>query len=434
MAHLATISLRRVFRLHHSTLDYQTVVALLLAAMIPWSAAGLCRPADLRMKGSQGAIRNSARPRVSVESLVSSLYQAVADNENEKVHVLASKLLSIQQLDAGTLLGIGVHLAQQGFYGEAALVFTRCAHDHPGVFEAHYDLALAEFALRRYHTAWAAIEEAPRNAEVDTAAREYLCGKIEWALGETGSARQDLAAAFQADPQQENYGLEFGLFCLRQHRYAEAARIFGRAADSNPRSPFLLLGLSLAEFQEGRDAECIQTSRKLVALAPQFSPARLLMAFVLYINGKLSDSENVAAAGLKEPRPDPYLYYLDVADLLKLHFTDYGCLLKEIAAAERGIPRCGLCLVAESKIHERQGNVHAAVAALEESVKIDPSYSDAWYRLALLDERTGHTEEAKTARARFNALKSAKETDEEETLKAVFMNALGGPESARAGR
>lgn len=398
------------------------------------STPASCASGESRARRAQEAFFKSDHASLTEESLVSSLYRAAAANQSRKVHDFAGQLLAIRQLDADTLLRVGIHLAQQGFYSDAAPIFARCTRDYPAVFEAHFDLALAEFALQRYRPAFAAIEAAPRGAEADEVARQYLRGKIEAALGESRLAQRDLAAAFNAEPQQENYTLEYGMFCLRQRDYTQAARIFGLGADFNPSSSFLLLGLALAQFQEGHDTDCIQTCHKLLSITPQFSPARLVAAFVLYIDGKLSESERIAAGGLKNLPSDPYLYYLDVADLLKLHSTEYARMLDEIAVAERGIPDCSLCLVAESKIHQRQGNMKPAVAALKEAVKIDPSYSDAWYRLALLYERAGRPADARMARTRFNALKSVKEAGEEAMLKKVFMKALGGQQAGGVGQ
>jgi tetratricopeptide (TPR) repeat protein len=407
------------------------IIAILATAVTRSSVVGICCPVELVAGEPQQTLSSASPTNPAAKSLAASLERVSAEDPNEQVDSLVRKLLSIRGVGADTLLRVGVHLAQQGFYSEAAAAFSQCARDHPARFEAHYDLALAELALGRDRRALAHIEAAPRGTAVDEVARRYLRGKIEAALGETQPAGRDLAAAFSAEPQQEDYGLEFGLFCLRQRHYGQAARTFGRAIEFNPRSSYLLLGLSLAEFREGRDAECIQACQKLLALDPEFSPARLLLAFVLYIDGKLSKSEKIAAGGLENLRPDPYLYYVDVADLLKLHSTDYARMLSEIAAAEHGIPHCSLCLMAQSKIHQRQGKIQAAIAAAEEAVKIDPAYSDAWYRLALLYDRMGRTADAREARARFNALKTAKEAGENEMLKQVFMEALGGPEGAK---
>ncbi len=407
------------------------VIAILVTAVTSWSVVGICLPVEL-VAAEPGQTLSSPSPtNLSANSLASSLERVSAEDPSEQVDSLVRELLTTRRLGANTLLRVGVHLAQQGFYSGAEEVFSRCVRDHPAVFEAHYDLALAELALRRDRHALAHIQAAPRGTAIDEVARCYLQGKIEAALGETQQAGRDLAAAVSAEPQQEDYALEFGLFCLRQRRYGQAARIFQRSIEFNPHSSYLLLGLSLAEFREGRDAECIQACQNLLALDPEFSPARLLLAFVLYIDGKLSDSEKTAAGGLENFRPDPYLYYLDVADLLKLHATAYARMLSEIAAAEKGIPHCSLCLVAESKIHERQGRIYAAVAAAEEAVDMDPAYPDAWYRLAILYEHMGRAADARKARARFNALKTAQVAGENELLKQVFMKALGDPEGAK---
>jgi uncharacterized membrane-anchored protein len=72
----------------------------------------------------------------------------------------------------------------------------------------------------------------------------------------------------------------------------------------------LALGLAFVQFLEGHQTESIESSKKVLALQPDFSPARLLMSFALYMDGNLGEAEKVAAAGLKAPQPPPYLHYI----------------------------------------------------------------------------------------------------------------------------
>jgi Flp pilus assembly protein TadD len=59
----------------------------------------------------------------------------------------------VAQNSFDSLLASGVKLAQQERYAEAVEVFEKCIKRDPESFEAHYNLALALFALERFSEA-----------------------------------------------------------------------------------------------------------------------------------------------------------------------------------------------------------------------------------------------------------------------------------------
>lgn len=364
----------------------------------------------------------------SSKAAATALEQALVRNQKEKAREILEQILRQPQLDPDLLLRVGIELAQRELYAEATRTFARCVKDHPGIFEAHYNLALAEFAQQKLPEALAALENAPRGSGPQDVARLYLRGKIENALGRSGDAERDLSAAFSSAPQEENYALDLGLLYLRQRAYARAGETFERGASFNPRSPFLALGLALAQFLGGRAPQSAETCRKLLALQPNFSPARLLMAFASYMSGDLEGAEKNAALGLGGPQPSLYLYYLHAVILLKRQSREYDRMLKELGVAIRAISACSLCYVAQSKVHQAQGDPEKAIADLEAAIRIDPGFADAWYHLASLYQSVGRSADAARAREQFQKLKADKENRETEMLRNTFLQTLGGTE------
>ncbi len=365
----------------------------------------------------------------SPQSLRVELEAALSQGKTDKVNHLVTDLLRSPQLEPDLLLQLGIRMAQQELYDEAARVFARCVQDHPEIFEAHYNLALAEFAIRDFPKALTAVESGPHGSEQQETARLYLRGKIRDALGQSAEAEKDLSAAFAAAPREENYALDLGLFYIRQRAYQQAVAVFERGWKLNPQSTFLGLGLALAQFLRGRAAESILVCEKVINLRPDFTPAQLLMAFALYLNGEFGKAEKATASGLRAPHPYPYLYYLHVVTLLKLQSQDYGHMLEELTLANRGIPKCSLCYLAESKVHQAMGDDKAALAALEKAVDLDSGFPEAWYRLASVYEQVGRHEDALRARRRFRELKSEKSSRETEMIRNEFLRTLAGPET-----
>jgi tetratricopeptide (TPR) repeat protein len=340
------------------------------------------------------------------------------------------KLLNEPHLDSGVLLRTGIAFAQSALFPEAVRAFTRCVRDYPTVFEGHYDLALAELAGGHLTQAYAAIDHAPHQSEQESTARMYLRGKIEAGLGRMQLAQKDLSAAFEKDPGRENFALDLGLLYLETHAYPQSERVFAQSSALNLHSTYLLLGLALAQFLDGRTSQSVEASKRLLAASPDFSPARLLLGFTLYFDGNFTEAREVARAGLKLPDPDPYLYYLEAATLLKQHGREQAQILDDLSVAERRIPNCALCYVASSKVHEEQNELQLALADLEKAVRLAPDLSEGWYHLAAVYSRLGEAAEAAKAREHFQAMKANADEREKQMMQGVLLESLGAQSHA----
>jgi tetratricopeptide (TPR) repeat protein len=338
------------------------------------------------------------------------------------------ELLNQPHPDADVLLRTGIAFAQKGQFGEAARAFSRCVQDYPALFEGHYNLALAELAQDHFSQAFAAIDQAPAQSDEAFTARNYLRGKIEASMGRTKAAVQDLSAAFEKDPGQENYALDLGLVYLQTHAYPDSERVFAQGSTLNPQSTYLLLGLALAQFLGGRTSQSMDSARRVLAVDPAFSPARLLLGFTLYFDGKFAEARDVASAGLKLPDPDPYLYYLEAVTLFKQHGPEHAQILRDLAAAEKSIPDCALCYVASGKVHEEQNELPDALSDLQKSVQLAPDLSEGWYHLAQVESRLGNAAEAARARERFQGMKVGADEHEKEMMRGVLLQSLGAGE------
>jgi tetratricopeptide (TPR) repeat protein len=363
---------------------------------------------------------------VSESSLERQIDTSLAHGSSSQAAESLDKLLNEPHPGSDVLLRAGIAFAQKGLFGEAARAFSRCVRDYPARFEGHYNLALAELAQEHLSQAFAAIDRAPAHSEEELIARNYLRGKIEASLGRTGPAIQDLSAAFEKDPGQENYALDLGLTYLRAHDYPESERVFAKGSALNPHSPYLLLGLALAQFLDGHRSQSMDASRKVLAIDPGFSPARLLLGFTLYFDGKLDEARQVAGDGLKLPNPDPYLYYLEAATLFKQHGPEHAQILGDLAAAEKSIPDCALCFVTSGKVHEEQDELQEALSDLRKAVQLAPDLSEGWYHLAAVDSRLGNAAEAANARRHFQAMKANADEREKEMMRGVLLKSLGG--------
>ena len=414
-----------VNRRHRRWLRALLIVPLLSFIMAPeeWARNGPLLPLLPRLvAGAQ--TEGAPIARIPSPTLEGQIEDALAKGNPDTARTLVPMFLAEPKVSADALLRIGVDFAQHDLFPEAADVFGRCVTDYPGLFEGSYNLALADLALRKYPAALATIQKAPRASRPQEVARTYLRGKIELALGQNAEGEQDLAAAFAAAPQEENYALDLGLDYIRARKYQPAEEVFEKAGSFQKDSPFILLGLSLARLLGGQNAQAFATCHAVLALHPDFSPARVLLAFALTMQGNVDEAVQVASQGLSDPDPFPYLYYIHAAALLKQQSKDYQVILRDLALAERSIPTCSLCYLAQSKAHQRMGDRAAATADLENAVRLDSALAEAWYRLASLYDQEGRNAEAQQARRRFEQLKENKADRDMEMLRDVFLKTL----------
>jgi tetratricopeptide (TPR) repeat protein len=360
----------------------------------------------------------------SAASLADGIDAALNDGKNSEAQGLLRSLLKLKQTNPDILLRIGVAFARKGLYDDATVVFRRCVKDYSTLFEAHYDLALAEFAQRHYSQALSTLNETRARNRREHLALSYMRGKVENAMGLSNEARRDLEIAFSGDPEEENYGLDLGLYYLEHRDYPKAVMVYEQTRKFHLQSDFTGLGLALAQFLAGDDRGSIDTCRQVLSQQPNFAPLRTLLAFGLYMQGSLREAQAVAVEGLKSPSPHPYLYYIDVAISLKLQSKDYKRMLAEISTAERQIPDCSLCYLAQSKIDEARGARGNAIQDLQEAIRLDSNFPEAWYRLGTLYEQMGQRAEAAQARKRFKALKAVKSQRESDMLRSAFVRAM----------
>ncbi|MGI9071564.1 MAG: tetratricopeptide repeat protein [Bryobacteraceae bacterium] len=331
----------------------------------------------------------------------------------------------IPQNNLDSLLESGVKLAQAERYTEAIQVFENCVREHPESFEAHYNLALALFALERFPEAREAIENVRAARQPEQLTAQYLLGKIDEALGRLPQARRELSAAFEGSPGEENYALDLGLLLIRQSDYRGAMQVFGRATQVHPQSAYVLLGLAMAQAFGGKPGEAAASCKQILKNQPAFAPAELLLAFSHYMSGGYEEAERVAASGLRSPSASPYLYYVHAATLLKLNSTEYTRMLQELDAANREIPFCSLCYFVRSKVLQASGDAPAAIADLETLVtRIAPDFDQAWYRLAALYQRAGRQQDSNRARAKFEAIKARGVDPDTELVRTMLVPKL----------
>ena len=288
-------------------------------------------------------------------ALAAALDRVLAAGQPARVRQVLDEMLACPHVELEVLLETGAKLADRDLFEMARAVFAHGVIEYPQSFEARYNLALANFALRRFSEAQTALDGAEVSSAEQRLSREYLRGKLYDALGQTDLAEKCFLAAYQGAPQQENYALDLGLHYLRQQSYAKALGILKAAAKYHADSTYFELELGLAQVLGDDPSQAIATCRRILAKEPDFGSARLLLVAAFYLNGENQNCAAETAAALRRSGGLPPLYYLHAVSLLKLNSKEYGVMLHDLDEAKRGIPNCGFCYFAESKVHQKMG-------------------------------------------------------------------------------
>ncbi len=310
-----------------------------------------------------------------------------------------------------TLLQTGARLVQQDKLAEAASVFEQCAQRYPGSFEAKYNLTLSRIGLAEYPAADKTLHSITTDSQRQSAAVEYLQGKLFAAEGRTAEARPHLEKAYRSQPGEENYALDLSLLYLRSSAYVSAIEVLQSSLASHPQSEDLALELALADALAGKPADATTVSQKLLTANPDLGAARLIAAFSACYAANYEDCKTQAAAGLNSTTPDPYLHYLYAEALWNTNQSD--AVLKHLNLAIEKIPACAVCLLLRSRVED----MPSAIADVKAALAIDSQSGQAWYRLAELYRKSGEHDAAADALRHYRSLHETQTNAEIESFR-----------------
>src|SRR5690348_8392690 len=222
----------------------------------------------------------------SSRTLAAAVDRAIAEGHPDEAQKALVELLELPHVELEVLLECGSKLAEGEHYEPARAVFARAAQEYPRNFEAHYNLALTDVALRRFDEARTALEAPAELSKDQQFAREYLRGKIYDATGEPASAERSFTAALAGAPREENYALDLGLFYLRQRQHAKARETLEAGVRYHPDSVYLLLGMALAQYLDNDPQGAAATCTRILTREPRFGPAQVLLAVAHYTSGE----------------------------------------------------------------------------------------------------------------------------------------------------
>jgi tetratricopeptide (TPR) repeat protein len=86
-----------------------------------------------------------------------------------------------------------------------------------------------------------------------------------------------------------------------------AAKLFAEALDAEPNNPVLLFGSGVAAHLQGRAKEATTTLRRALEIAPDLTPASIVLGQIEYNNGDISAAISTYEKALSHAPNDPHL-------------------------------------------------------------------------------------------------------------------------------
>jgi protein O-GlcNAc transferase len=271
-----------------------------------------------------------------------------------------------------THLESGIHLFEKRDFQAAAGEFRTCVDSEPGNPSCWYWLGESNLSSGRYNDAAAALQRAV-NLQADFAGAYRSLGLAALQLGEFSRAYQSWRAATALDPKDVKSKYYLGRLLLQADKPARAAEWLRKAAAERPDDVEVKTFLALAEERLGNSAKAVELLQQAIARGEQ--------------------------------RQTPLsVAYLALADHLRRQGEDQ----QAEAVLERQAELCpepaGLVALAEARSRERR--TAEAESLLRSAIQLNASFAPAHYKLGLLLQANGRTEESRVEMQRFSATKT----------------------------
>jgi tetratricopeptide (TPR) repeat protein len=304
------------------------------------------------------------------------------------------------------LVAAGLGLADCEDYPGAARVLEKARSMQPDSESVTYNLALAQYKMGDLPAALKTLDSI-RAIEPDAV---YLRGKVLDGLGKPAGA-SEFAVACRAQPGNESFCADAALAAIRQQKFLDAVALLEPAIEKLPGSVTLLPLLGLAQFRLGRYQEAIRSYTGSLGKDPSLDASREGLGFLYYVTGDLETARAVVEQGLRNPKADFYLAYLDAIVLYRLSPQLWT---RAAAAVERAIQvntKFAPAYFQRGKIRMEQNDAAGALADFERAAELDPKYPLPYYKMAQIYARQGRVRDAEAARHKFSALGNLREEE-----------------------
>ena len=327
---------------------------------------------------------------------------------------------------------------------EAEIKLRRNLAETPGSFDTNYQLGNFYFRLRRYRQAIPLLESAYRIKSNDyvsgyelarcyegagefSQAREqarrmlatfnkaevhHLLGDLDERLDDPLGAVREYEEAARLEPNEQNY-FDWAAELLLHRAPGPATEVFAKGVEAHPTSSKLLAGLGTALYANGSYNEA---ALRLCA-ASDLDPTNTIPYILL---GKMEKAtsdplpcveQKLARFVRVQPQNAIANYYYAMALSKQKRGSRNAADLRPIEPllneAVRIDPKFGEAFLALGVLHSEQGKFEEAIHAYQHALELNPLLAEAHYRLGLAYKRVGQEMKAQQEFQRYRQVSEA---------------------------
>jgi serine/threonine-protein kinase len=275
----------------------------------------------------------------------------------------------------------GLAQLHQGALDRALAAYRRAAKLEPTHSGAHF--GIGEVLIRQDDDAGAvAAFERAIALNPDLAPAHYALGCIRQKEGKLDEARAAYEAAVRAAPEYAQAHNNLGVVLREMKRYDEARAAFERALACDPELPEALENIGSDHIRRGERDRAIAALEKAIAVAPERAPAHRLLGSVLFKRGDVDRARASFARAAELAPEDPVAVgeYAKCLDRLGEPDVALDLIRKAVELdPENAANQHTLGVI----LMNRKGDYAGAIAALEETLRLDPDYGrrGGWFNL-----------------------------------------------------
>jgi len=286
---------------------------------------------------------------------------------------------------------LAVFYLREGNVRAAVPYLQRAQALEPTRYEVGYDLARALLETGRLDEARAQVKRLL--AGRDTGELHNLLGDVEQRGGNLTGAAEEYQRAAHMDPSEEHL-FDWGDDLLQLRAYAPAAEVFTAAVARHPRSARLRVGLGITQYSRGDYRTAVESFCEAADLAPSDPRPYQFLGEMYGVSPEVGAEISARLGKFVQTHPKNALAHFHYAmSLWKGNQTPGAddvrrieALLKRAVLLDprltRGFFELGVLLADQERYAE-------AIDQLRRVTALQPSHSQAHYRLAQLYQRTG---------------------------------------------
>jgi tetratricopeptide (TPR) repeat protein len=304
---------------------------------------------------------------------------------------------------------LGEFYLRQNKFQRAIPLLAQAAQLDPTHYANGYDLALAYLRTNQLDAARAQVRAMLERQA--TAELFGLLGDIEQQAGRDEAAAEEYQRAARLDESEDRI-LAFAASLVKIRAYEGSLQIFNYGLKKYPQSARLRVALGVAHYSAGRYPEAVTILCEAADLDPSDARSFQFLGEMYGVVPEMAEQVTQRMKQFVTLHPQNALAHFYYAMSLwkgRIDPTARTAAASEIETllrtALRLDPKFATAYFELGILLAEQQNTSAAIRALEQAVKLNPTLSQAHYRLMQLYQRTGQKARAAKALAAFQKYK-----------------------------